>query len=103
MSAKVVDEEEIPFDLQQNEDLTEVEIAPESPLRAFDTEHEFSPDERSLVKVLEGGSAKRDAIQQELGFCEDKTRALLNSLIKRGVVIKEGQGIATYYTLNSVS
>lgn len=98
-----VDEEEIPFELQQNEDLTEVEIAPESPLRAFDTEHEFSPDERSLVKVLEGGSAKREAIQQKLRFGEDKTRALLKSLIERGVVIKEGQGKATYYTLKSAS
>lgn len=103
LAATGVDEEEIPFELQQNEDLTEVEIAPESPLRAFDTEHEFSPDERSLVKVLEGGSAKREAIQQKLRFGEDKTRALLKSLIERGVVIKEGQGKATYYTLKSAS
>lgn len=83
--------------------VTEVEIAPESPLRAFDTGHEFSPDERSLLKVLEEGSAKREAIQQKLGFGEDKTRALLNSFIERGVVTKEGQGKATYYTLKSAS
>ena len=72
-------------------------------MRAFDTEHEFSPDERSLVKVLERGSAKREAIQQELSFCEDKTRALLNSLIKREVVHKEGKGKATYYMVKSAS
>ena len=82
---------------------TEVKIAPESSLRAFDTGREFLPDERSLLKVLEEGSAKRETIQQKLGFGEDKTRALLNSLIERGVVTKEGQGKATYYTLKSVS
>ena len=83
--------------------VTEVEIAPECPLRAFDTGYEFSPDERSLLKVLEEGSAKREAIQQKLGFGEDKTRAMLNSFIERGVVTKEGQGKATYYKLKSAS
>ena len=82
---------------------TEVEIVPESPLRTFDTGREFSPDELSILKVLEKGSAKRETIQQKLGFGEDKTRALLNSLIKCGVVTKEGQGKATYYTLKSAS
>lgn len=83
--------------------VTEVEIAPESPLRAFNVGYELSPDERNLLEVLQKGNAKREAIQQKLGFGEDKTRALLNSLIERGTVTKEGQGKATYYTLKSAS
>lgn len=82
---------------------TEVEIAPESSLKAFDTGRKFSPDERSILMVLKEGNAKRETIQQELSFGEDKTRALLNSLIEHGVVTKEGQRKATHYMLKPAS
>ena len=61
-------------------------------------EHDLSPDQRQVLEILKKGSAKREKIQDETGFGEDKTRDLLNSLIELGLVSREGQGKGTYYT-----
>ena len=61
-------------------------------------EHDLSPDQRQVLEILQKGSAKREKIQDETHFGEDKTRDLLNSLIELGLVSREGQGKGTYYT-----
>ena len=101
LAATGVDGEEMPFELQQNGGPAEPEVASESPLPSSDDGREFSPDERRLLELLRNGSAKREDLQKELGFGEDKTRDLLRGLIEHGAVVKEGQGRSTYYVLVS--
>ncbi len=65
------------------------------------TEQDLSPDERRVVEALRKESANRDKVQKQTDFAEDKTLALLRSLISKGLVVKKGQGKATYYSLKS--
>lgn len=70
---------------------------------AVAAEHNLSPDQRRVFEILKKGPAKRKKIQKEAGFYEDKIRELLKSLIELGLVNREGQGKATYYTQRSTS
>lgn len=70
---------------------------------AVAAEHNLSPDQRRVFEILKKGPAKREKIQNEAGFREDKTRDLLKSLIELGLVNREGQGKATCYTQRSTS
>lgn len=63
------------------------------------TEHDLSPDERRVVEALRKEPSKRHKVQEQTGFAEDKALALLHSLINRNLVVKKGEGKATYYSL----
>lgn len=63
------------------------------------TEHDLSPDERRVVEALRKEPSKRHKVQEQTGVAEDKALALLHSLINRNLVVKKGEGKATYYSL----
>lgn len=48
--------------------VTEVEIAPESPLRTFDTGHEFSPDERQSLEGTGRGQCETRGHPAKVGI-----------------------------------
>lgn len=50
----------------------------------------LSVDETTLVRAIAGGETTRSALQESAGFSQTKTINVLNSLVEKGVIVREG-------------
>ena len=59
----------------------------------------LSADENKIYQAIQAGNDTTSEINKEIGFGRTKTLRLINSLVKRGYLLKVGEGRGTRYEL----
>ena len=59
----------------------------------------LTPDEEVILEAVQHGMSTTTKINGSVGFSRSKTLQLINSLVDKGYLIKEGKGRATRYLL----
>ena len=99
-----------PPKIEEKNDFFDIELyrpKQESPLISIDNPSDAvgkpsdcNDQERTVIKyILEQGSIKSKEVENLLNIKESRKRELLRIMVDKSLVVKEGKGRSTYYTL----